>query len=294
MPILKEIKMASHSNILITGGKGFTGYHLSKLLNSRGYQCHDLSCNILDKNKVQKLVHKIQPVYVFHLAAISFTEEKDTKLIYETNIIGTMNLLEAIDLLEVKPKKVILSSSASVYGENGREYNSEEDTAVPVNHYGCSKLSMENLARNYFNSFPIIITRPFNYTGVGHNRNFIIPKILNAYLSNDNSIELGNLDVSREFNDVRDIVEMYFLLMKSCLCSEIINLCSGNSYSLKEIISLMKSITGKDMDVDFNPAFARPNDISILSGSPYKLKNSIDFENRYNIKDTLKWMYEKI
>ena len=108
MPILKETKMASHSNILITGGRGFTGHHLSKLLNSSGYQCHDLSCNILDKNKVQKLVHKIQPVYVFHLAAISFTEEKDTKLIYETNIIGTMNLLEAIDLLEVKPEKVIL------------------------------------------------------------------------------------------------------------------------------------------------------------------------------------------
>ena len=80
--------------------------------------------------------------------------------------------------------------------------------------------------------------------------------------------------------------------MKSSLHSEIVNLCSGNSYSLKEIISLMKSITGKDMDVDFNPAFARPNDISVLSGSPNKLKNSIDFENKYSIKDTLEWMYE--
>ena len=204
---------------------------------------------------------------------------------------GTLNILDALESLEMNLKKVILSSSALVYGDTSNNINSEEDAPLPINHYGCSKLCMENIAQYYFNKFPIIITRPYNYTGVGHHEKFIIPKIVKAHLTDQKYIELGNTEIYREFNDVRDVVVMYRLLMENDSSSIKVNLCSGKSHSIKEILSLMTKISQKEIIVKFNPIYARTNEIDKLSGSVIKLNKIIKHQPKYNIKDTLEWMF---
>ena len=112
--------MALHSKVLITGYDGFTGRHLSKLLNINKYDCVGIQSDITNLKSLKKEIASIEPDYVIHLAGISFTEEKNSSLIYQVNTIGTINLLDAILSLQKIPKKIILASSASVYGNNNK------------------------------------------------------------------------------------------------------------------------------------------------------------------------------
>ena len=111
---------------------------------------------------------------------------------------------------------------------------------------------MECLAKNYFSKLPIIITRPFNYTGVGQADHFLIPKIVNHYKNKKNSIELGNLDVKREFNDIRFVCEAYKKLLESEARSEVVNIASENPIALMDIIDIMNKISGYKIEVKVN------------------------------------------
>ena len=122
------------------------------------------------------------------------------------------------------------------------------------------------MAKLWFAKLPIIITRPFNYTGIGQAGNFLIPKIVNHFRENKKQIELGNINVSRDFSDVRDIAKSYVDLLESDVCSEVFNLCSGNVHSLSSIITKMEKIAGYSIDVQVNPDFVRENEIKILGG----------------------------
>lgn len=180
---------ASPSNtVLITGINGFTGIYLEKFFIEKGFkvfgtvidipkQKNHIQCDITQKDQVDHVIQTVKPHYVIHIAAISFVGESNASLIYDVNVIGTENILQSLVENDIKPKKVILASSATVYGNQGKEVLDESMCPAPVNHYGCSKLAMEHMASNYFDTFDIIITRPFNYTGVGQEGHFLIPKI---------------------------------------------------------------------------------------------------------------------
>lgn len=289
--------------VLITGIEGFTGIHLSHLLVKKGYAVYGTSlmnsqspniftCNIMNRLEIETIVHDISPDFVVHLAGIAFVAEKNTSLMYDVNVIGTGYLLEALTHLSCKPQKVILASSATVYGNQHCDILDESMIPKPVNHYGFSKLSMEHLAATYFEKLPIIVTRPFNYTGTGQGEQFLIPKIVKHYQENQSRIELGNLHVAREFNDVRDIAKWYADLLTCKEKSEIVNLCSGKAISLLEIISLMNGITSYGITVKVNPAFVRDNEIQTLFGSTEKLHRMISCTETISIQDTLNTMYQ--
>jgi len=282
--------MAFHSRVLVTGSEGFTGIHLRKLLGESGFECFGLDCDLLDRDGVSAQVAKLRPSYVIHLAGVSFAAEQDIASVYSVNVVGTLNLLDALQRLKYPLKKVVLASSATVYGNVEGVKLAESMRPQPVNHYGCSKLSMEYMAANYFDSMSIIITRPFNYTGVHHNKKFLIPKILDAYKKKQATLELGNLDVSREFNDVRDVANIYRLLLSSAFNSGVVNVCSGKPISLSKVISLMDEICREKMHVITNPEFVRDNEIKCLSGDPHNLERLIDFQFQYTLEDTLRWM----
>ena len=162
----------------------------------------------------------------------------------------------------------------------------------PVNHYGNSKLVMENMIKPYFDKLNIIITRPFNYTGVGQESHFLIPKILSHYKLGKEKIELGNIDVLREFNDVNFVIRSYTERMLSNTHSEIVNVCSGNAISINNILSAMSDISGYEIKVSINPMFVRPNEIRVLKGSAKKMINIVgDFTNELQIENTLKEKY---
>lgn len=283
--------MGNHSKVLVTGASGFTGRYLVPELIGYGHIIATLKSDLNDREALVAEILAIEPVYVVHLAAISFVDEQDVDAMYRVNVVGTTNLLDALALLPIAPKKVIVASSATVYG-NASGSTMESVPPRPVNHYGCSKLSMECMAQNYINKLPIIIARPFNYTGLAHSENFLIPKIVATYRSNKDVILLGNLDVAREFNDVRDVCRVYRHLLHSSFDSGVINICRGIPIKLMMIIDIMNDITGVKMEVKVNPLFIREDEIKILSGDSRKLEAVIDVTWKYSIEDTLYWMYD--
>lgn len=296
------MKMDSLSNkILITGINGFTGKYLSNYFTSQGYEVYGIvnsknsseknifPCNLLEKDKLAQIITELQPNIIIHLAAISFVGHPNTEDFYNVNVIGTQNLLEAIKNNAVESiKKVILASSATVYGNQEYYELSETMCPNPNNHYGISKLAMEQIAKNYFDFLPIIITRPFNYTAPGQDINFVIPKITKAFKERNETIELGNINVFREYNSIDFVTECYYKLAISEYRSEIVNICSGKTYSLEEVINLSSEITNHKVDVLINSNFVRKNEIFKLSGDPAKLYKMIDLATEnFELRDTL-------
>lgn len=289
--------------VLITGINGFTGIHLEKYLIGQGFdvygtvitkakQKNHIQCDITIKEQVDNVISSVVPDYVIHIAAISFVGESNASLIYDVNVIGTENILQSLLDNGIKPKKVILASSATVYGNQGKEVLDESMCPQPVNHYGCSKLAMEHMASNYFDAFDIIITRPFNYTGVGQESHFLIPKIVDHFRAGKKEIELGNIHVAREFNDISYVIEVYHKFLLSDAKSTIANLSSNNPIKLLDVIEIMQKIAGYEIEVKVNPTFVRPNEIKSLAGSTAKLEKIIDISTTYSLKNTLVEMYE--
>ena len=280
------------SKVLLTGGKGFTGYYLHQLLQDDGYNVHHLQADITDKPSLKEEINKLEPEYVIHLAAISFPAEKNIDSIYKVNALGAINLLEVLSDLAKTPKKIILASSATIYGNSTKEVLDETTIPDPRSHYGCSKLIMEFMSKNFLNKLPIIITRPFNYTGIGHDGNTLIPKIVSTFRSKKDYINLGNTNISREFNDVRDVSLIYAKLLSSPSKSGTFNICSGNSVSLLKIINIMESISNHKLEIKIDNDLIRPNEVESLSGCTKKLSSELDLSFKYGIEDTLSWIYE--
>jgi len=272
--------------VLITGIDGFTGQHLEIFLLQKGFEVFGtvleknlketyLACSIQNKKEVVSVIEKIQPEYIIHLAAISFVGEKNASLIYDVNVIGTQNVLDALIELKISPKKILLASSATVYGNQNAQVLDESMCPKPVNHYGISKLAMEHAAQSYFDKLDIIITRPFNYSGLGQAEHFLIPKIVKHFKEREKKIELGNLHVAREFNTIEYILEVYYELMQSDIKSEIINLSSNKTIKLLEVIEMMNALSGYKIEVHVNPDLVRKNEIASLSGSCEKLYEKV-------------------
>ncbi|MCZ8197460.1 MAG: GDP-mannose 4,6-dehydratase [Flavobacterium sp.] len=291
--------MDSLSNkVVITGIGGFTGKYLSEYLTQKGYNVFGISnlgnkenktykCDITDKSEVETVLREIQPNYIIHLAAISFVQHNDIQEIYNVNVIGTQNILEACLIIKESLKKVILASSATVYGNNPNEMLSEDMCPNPINHYGISKLAMEQVAKTYFTNLPILITRPFNYTAPGHGEQFVIPKIAKAFVNKEKQIELGNLNVYREYNAIEFVCDVYFKLLESETTSAIVNIASGNTYSLNDILSKFEEKSGHRIEVIVNPNFVRKDEIKILKGDISKLKSIINVEFSNSIDSTI-------
>ncbi len=288
--------------VLVTGLNGFTGRYLTESLRLRGFSvmgftldaandADQIACDLTNATAVRAAVQAVQPTHVVHLAAMSFVGHVDAKAFYDVNLFGTLNLLNALAELEPLPCKVLVASSANVYGSPGVEVIDERVCPEPVDHYACSKLTMEHMVRTWFDRLPIVLTRPFNYTGVGQDEKFLIPKIVAHFRRRAPFIELGNLNVARDFSDVRDVVAAYVALLEADVRSDVFNVCSGQAYALQDVLRMMTEISGHAMDVRVNPAFVRANEIPVLRGDPRKLQARTGHTSRIGLRDTLHWMY---
>lgn len=277
-------------NILLTGAAGFTGIFFRQQAEAAGHTVWPLAADLTNKAAVAAEVAEAQPDAVVHLAAISFVGHADEIAFYNVNLLGTLNLLDALSSLSVLPSKVLLASSANVYGNCEASPIAEEQVPAPVNHYATSKLAMEHMALTYADRLPLVITRPFNYTGVGQAPQFLIPKLVSHYARRADRIELGNLHVEREFNDVRMVCEAYLRLLALGQPGQIYNVCSGQPHTLKQVLETLEFITGHQMAVDVNPAFVRANEVHRLCGSPTKLNEAVGSLGVWELEDTLRWM----
>lgn len=288
---------------LITGLRGFTGYYMARELSAAGYHVHGtvlpgeqsgpdiFAVDLLDRAAVAASIEQVRPDVVVHLAGIAFVAHNDADLMYRVNVVGTRNLLEALAAGSHKPSSVLLASSANIYGNARVPVIDEEVAPSPANDYAVSKLAMEFMARLWMDKLPIVIARPFNYTGVGQAENFLLPKIVSHFRKGARRIELGNLAVARDFSDVRMVAKSYRRLLAAAPSGEAFNVCSGQPHSLEGLIDLMSDIAGYRIEVHVNPAFVRANEVLTLTGSNAKLAGVIGKVEPTPLLDTLRWMY---
>ncbi|MBN3791991.1 GDP-mannose 4,6-dehydratase, partial [Burkholderia sp. Ac-20353] len=229
---------------------------------------------------------------VVHLAARAHVTQDDPALTYQVNIAGTRNLLAALAGLDRRPSAVLLASSANVYGNSTPGVLDESVAPAPANDYAVSKLAMEYAAKLWFDRLPIVIARPFNYTGVGQSEAYLLPKLAAHYARNESRISLGNLDVSRDFSDVRDVTAAYLRLIEAAPAGETFNVCAERAYSLKEVLAMLSRIAGYVIDVTVDPRFVRHNEVKSLSGSRDKLRRAVGELPVTPLDETLRWMVD--
>jgi GDP-6-deoxy-D-talose 4-dehydrogenase len=288
--------------VLVTGHKGFTGRYVVTALRSAGYEVVGLAerpddlespaINLLDRAGVADVVAEARPDSVIHLAAIAFVAHGDADEMYRTNVVGTRHLIEALANLPTRPRAVLLASSANVYGNSEVELLSESVEPSPANDYAVSKLAMEYMAKLWLDRLPLAVARPFNYTGVGQAENFLLPKIVSHFQRGEQVIELGNIDVARDFQDVRFVADAYVRLLSANAAGQTVNLCSGTSVSLMQVIGMMQDIAGYDIEVRVNPAFVRGNEVARLTGDNRRLRALIGPLGIIPLRTTLEWMFD--
>lgn len=297
--------LREEKKVFITGLGGFTGRYLASELLANGYEVfgtvrresvvHGATCYVCDINDregLTSLLASVQPEFIVHLAGISFAAYGCASEVYRINLLGTLALLEAISSSGCKPQKILLAGSAHVYGNQKQSPIAETCPPAPVSDYAVSKLAMEYLARLWFDRLPIVVTRPFNYTGAGQAVVFLPPKIVSHFARREPEIELGNLDVARDWSDVRDVVQIYRLLLESPMHSVVVNVCSGKSHTLQYVLDTLTEISGHSLMVRVNPAFVRSNEVRELRGDNSLLRSLIGELPGRPLYETLTWMYQ--
>lgn len=295
---------------LVTGAAGFTGHYVSQMLAERGHEVHGLihapehapapgvththQADLADLESLERIVDQVRPDHVVHLAAVSFVAHSDIDEMYRTNVVGTRQLLESLSRSAGPLTSVLLASSANIYGNSREGVLDETVPPSPVNDYGVSKVAMEYVARLYMSRLPIVVVRPFNYTGRGQNESFLLPKIVAHARKRASVIELGNLDVARDFSDVRTVAETYVkLLSTSGAVGEVFNVCSGRAVSLRSVLEIVGRLSGHPLEVKVNLDLVRANEVRSLCGSSAKLQGIIGPPlDAIPLEETLSWMLQ--
>lgn len=277
--------------VLITGISGFAGSFLaehllqknefeiwgtylsdSSLVNLAGIKnkVNLVQLDLLDCDKVIKTISDISPDYIFHLAAIPSVRESfaNPSKVFFNNVDSELNLLEAVRLKKLPETKILIISSAEVYGLVSREnLPINEDTPLrPTSSYGVSKLTQDFLGLQYFLAYglKIVRVRPFNHIGPRQTPGFVVSsfakKIAELEKNNSNLIKVGNLTSKRDFTDVRDMVKAYLLAIEKGTPGEVYNIGSDKSYSISEILDKMIKISGRNIRFEIDQSLFMPSD----------------------------------
>lgn len=279
--------------ILVTGTSGFTGQHFQKAAQALGHEVLSLDVDLSQAQDTLAAIAASEPFdTVVHLAGISFVGHADDAAFYAVNTVGTTRLLSALAALPPshRPSKVLVASSANVYGNCEASPIPESQPPAPTNHYAASKLAMEHLALTYLDRLPVLVARPFNYTGPGQAGSFLIPKLVDHFARRAPTIELGNLHVEREFNDVRMVSQAYVSLLCKGQPGQTYNICTGQTYTLRHVLDILETLTGHHPQVQVNPAFVRANEVHRLSGHPGKLTACLGQLPTFDLAGTLRDM----
>jgi GDP-4-dehydro-6-deoxy-D-mannose reductase len=307
------------SKVLITGVTGLAGGHLAELLIQEGHDVCGLDilesslsklgeigekicfyeCDVRDTTSVRNLVERIQPDMIFHLAALtsipaSWQQSKET---YEVNILGTMNVLEAARQSKHRPRVHIPGSSAE-YGMVYEHENpvSEQAPLCPLSPYGVSKIAQDMMGYQYYMNYGlhVVRTRAFNNTGPRASASSVCPAFAKQIAEIEQKmippvIRVGNLDVRRDFADVRDVVRGYWLALERGEAGEVYNVCSGTSYAARQVLNmLLKSSSEPRIEVVSDPTRLRPSDVPLLVGDFSKIRQQTGWKPAIPFDKTLK------
>ena len=291
--------------ILITGGAGFSGRLLAErlrqdgndvvILSRRAGPGCDLDIDLCDFDAVTHALTRIKPSAVVHLAGIAAPTHSNIGEIYSANVVGTANLFAALASAKVEPKIIIIASSAQVYAEPDAKVPLAEDALLgPRTHYAVSKYTAEKIAAIYSRYFPIIVARPFNYTGPGQTTDFLIPKIVQHYVERRCQIRLGNLAVFRDISSVERVDEAYSRLVLRSIGPTIVNICSGRATCLADIPKIMEEVSGHSVKLIIDSSLFRADEPQYFVGSPSRLEGLTGPLPNPQLRETLVKMYEAV
>ena len=289
--------------VLITGIGGFVGSHLADYLVAKEIQLFGLmrdvernenikniinhislhQADINDFTSLLKVIKQTKPDIILHTAGQPFVPSsfEHTAETFQVNVIGTINLLEAIKAADIKTRTLIITSG-EIYGEViGLPLPTEKSIPNPVNPYAASKTSIDYISQTYkkFEGLDIVIARPFNHTGPRQRANFVCSSIakqlVNLKKTNQKYIlNLGNISAQRDFTDVRDVVKAYWQIANLKENENFIfNVSSGIQRTIKNVIQLFEKIIGEEISINVEKRRLRGYDIQLMAGDSTLIKN---------------------
>jgi GDP-4-dehydro-6-deoxy-D-mannose reductase len=308
--------------ILISGIAGFAGSHLAELLLAGGdevfgtvmpgesthntesfkSQIRLLTCDVRDADAVKKLLAETKPDEIYHLAAITFIPDSviDPRLTFETNLYGTLNLLEAASA-RTPDARILFVGSADEYGlvRTDELPIREENPLRPTNPYSVSKVSASMLAYQYglTRELHVVRVRPFNHTGPRQSPRFVCSdftfQIVEAEKRRSKpEIRVGNLKPKRDFTDVRDVVRAYREILRSGESCEVYNISSGTAVGVGEVLDLLLSVSGQKFRIIECAERTRETDVEEIRGDSGKIERATGWRPTIPLKKTLEDMIE--
>jgi GDP-4-dehydro-6-deoxy-D-mannose reductase len=300
---------------LVTGCGGFVGPHLSGALVRAGFRVwgvdekkevrdasieNYVSLDLSDRRAVEDLIGESSPDAIVHLAAQSsagksFAEPFDT---LTRNVIPVLNVLETVRKSGRKTR-VLAVGSGDVYGPVSEADLPVAETRAPhpMNPYALSKAIQEQCCVQYASLYgtDVVVTRSFNHTGAGQSTTFALPSFARQLAEIRNGVrepvlDVGNLDLRRDFSDVRDVTRAYVALLDGGRAGEVYNVCSGTSRGLRELLGLLCDMAGVEPEIRADPRRMRPNDTREIRGDPSKIARETGWSPEIGIADTLEWL----
>lgn len=307
-------------NVLITGITGFAGSFLAEYLVSLGGYTisgtfHNeaslkniehikehldlIKVDLTNKDGVEVLIAQKKPDMVFHLAAMASVGAsfKDPMGTFHTNVDSEIFLLESLKALGLTNTRVLLISSAEIYGYvTPEDLPIDENTPLrPANPYSVSKITQDFLGCQYFISYqiPILRVRPFNHIGPRQATGFVAADFAKQVALIEKGlqepvIKVGNLEAKRDFTDVRDMVRAYVMLLENGVVGEAYNIGSGVSHRIQEILDILVGLSNTQITVEVDPEKLRPSDVPEIVSDNTKLSSVIDWRPMIPLEVTLK------
>ena len=250
--------------LLLTGANGFVGRYVQAAL-----PCVPLpdGLDLRDRAALTAAVAAMRPDAVLHLAAQSFVPAafENPRETFDINFTGTLNLLEALQAAEFRGRMLFVGS--------GDTYGQVSEAALPVredhplrprNPYAVSKVAAEALCYQWSQTsgFEIVMVRPFNHIGPGQSPRFVLAdfarQVMEIRLGRRAPVlQVGDIDVTRDFTDVRDVVRAYGLLLERGRNGEVYNVCSGREYRIRDLLQQLLTLAGIDATIEQDPARLR-------------------------------------
>lgn len=295
------------ARLLVTGASGFVGHHLIDAVRNGLFGSVELVAtpegfDIRDLSAVKEFVSASAPDYVLHLAAQSFVPRsfEDPRETLEINLLGTLNLLQALRDAGFSGRMLYVSSG-DIYGRVPDSHLPVDESRIPEprNPYAVSKVAAEQLCLQWHRAhdLDVIIARPFNHIGPGQRDDFVIPSIAKQIVAMKSSgppflLEVGDIDVTRDMTDVRDIVAAYAALLKSGRAGQVYVVASGVESSIRELLRLMCEAEGVDPEIQQDPTRMRPAEQRRMVASPALLTETTGWMPSIPIRKTLEDILE--
>jgi GDP-4-dehydro-6-deoxy-D-mannose reductase len=256
-----------------------------------------IECDVTDAYAIDKAIEQSEPDVIHHLAAQSFVPASwaNPKSTLETNIIGTLNILEAARKAKFNPVIHICGSSEEYGLVKPDEIPIKESNPLrPLSPYGVSKVTSDLLGIQYHLSYglKIVVTRAFNHTGPRRGDVFVsssfAKQIALIEKGKQEKLNHGNLDAIRDFTDVRDVVESYYLAIENSDCiGKQLNICSGKGYKISEILDILKNYAKVEFETSIDESRTRPSDVPILIGNSDLFKSLTGWTPNIPLEETL-------